>query len=183
MISRRGDRTADLAASMKRSARTSKMSGRMVKGDRRRYGYGLRSPRTFESVTALLAELGRQPVSDRTRRRFQAVYRRQLEDSSTFHVVAEWEGRVAGFCSLHIRDRLNCERPEAWIPDLIGDPKARRLGVGRALLDSAIQRARAAGCIQLALESGHARKEAHGLYRSMRMAEGLAFVLSLYPEK
>jgi ribosomal protein S18 acetylase RimI-like enzyme len=133
----------------------------------------------FEVVSRLLTELGRTPLHGGNEEWFRSIYRAQIEDPSCCHLVAELDGSVVGFCSLHFRHRLNRVRPEGWIPDLIVDPAVRRRGVGRALLQEAARRSRAAGCFELDLESGAQRREAHEFYRSAGMAEGLAFVLRL----
>jgi GNAT superfamily N-acetyltransferase len=136
----------------------------------------------FEAVAALLTELGRSPIGDDTRASFLETYQTQLADPTASHLVAEVDGRVVGFCSLHFRDRLNRIRREAWVPDLIVDPSARGLGAGRALLAEAFQRADRAGCWAITLESGEQRKIAHQLYRSMGMGEGLWFYFPLHPD-
>ena len=143
----------------------------------------LATPDDFETVARLLTELGRTPLDKGNEERFRSIYRTQIEDASCCHLVAELDGAVVGFCSLHFRNRLNRPLPESWIPDLIVDPAVRRRGVGRALLEEAARRARAAGCFELDLESGAQRREAHEFYRSAGMAEGLAFVLPLEPEE
>jgi GNAT superfamily N-acetyltransferase len=139
-------------------------------------------PDDFEAVAALLTELGRSPIGDGTRDSFLDTYRTQLADPGASHLVAEVDGRVVGFCSLHFRPRLNRLRPEAWVPDLIVDPGARGLGAGQALLAEAFQRADRAGCWAITLESGEQRKVAHQLYRSMGMGEGLWFYFPLHPD-
>jgi GNAT superfamily N-acetyltransferase len=133
----------------------------------------------FEAVTALLEELGRPVVSNRDSGR--AVYERQLADSSAPHLVAEDSaGRVIGFCSVHLRSRLNHLTPEAWVPDLIVTESARRQGVATALLGEAERIAREHGCHALALESAHFRKPAHAAYTAFGMDQpGLTFVKPL----
>ena len=139
----------------------------------------LATPDDFETVTRLLTELGRTPLDEGNEERFRSIYRSQIDDPSCCHLVAELDGSIVGFCSLHFRDRLNRPLPEGWIPDLIVDPAVRRRGVGRALLEEAVRRSRGAGCYELDLESGTHRWGAHQFYRSAGMAEGLSFVLRL----
>ena len=81
------------------------------------------------------------------------------------------EGRPVGFCSLHFRDRLNYSTPDAWVPDLIVAPAARRHGVARVRLEEAERLARARGCWQLTLESAHFRTDAHHLYLAFGMED------------
>jgi GNAT superfamily N-acetyltransferase len=126
----------------------------------------------FEAVTALLEELGRPEVTAAEREDCRAIYEEQVVDPSSHHIVAEDEvGSVIGFCSLHFRGRLNWPSPEAWVPDLLVTDRARRGGVGRALLEEAQRRARERGCHGLQLESGYQRAEAHHLYRTFGMRD------------
>jgi GNAT superfamily N-acetyltransferase len=125
----------------------------------------------FEAVTALLEELGRRKVTDETRGYCRAMYERHLGDDRAAHLVAEDDGSVIGFCSLHFRDWLNYPTPDAWIPDLIVTESARRRGAARALLEEAERLARQRGCWLLALESAHHRKEAHLLYAAFGMTD------------
>lgn len=131
----------------------------------------------FDAVTALLEELGRPRVSADTAAAARAVYDAQIDDPAAEHLVAEDDdGAVVGFCSLHFRERLNHASEQAWIPDLVVAPGARRRGVGRALLAEAERRARERGCHDLTLESSHHRSEAHALYEAVGMAApGLFF--------
>ena len=125
----------------------------------------------FEAVARLLAELGRPQVGGADEADCRAVFDEQVVHPDAHHLVAETAEGVVGFCALHFRTRLNWATPEAWIPDLIVTERARRDGVGRALLEEAQRRARERGCHALALESGYRRAEAHHLYRSMRMRD------------
>ena len=126
----------------------------------------------FEAVTALLESLGRAAVTDAVRADALAVFHEQVIDPASHHMVVEDErGEVVAFCSLHFRKRLNHATEEAWVPDLFVAERARRQGIGRALLEEAERRALERGCWHLTLESGHQRAEAHALYRSFRMRD------------
>jgi GNAT superfamily N-acetyltransferase len=125
----------------------------------------------FEEVTRLLEVLGRPQVMAAAEADCRAVYEEQIVDPDTHHIVAEGQAALVGFASLHFRPRLNHATPEAWIPDLIVDPGARRQGIGRALLEEAERRARERGCHLLQLESGYKRAEAHHMYRQFRMTD------------
>ena len=61
--------------------------------------------------------------------------------------MAEDDGEVIGFCSLHFRERLNYPTPDAWVPDLIVTERARRRGAARLLLEEAERRARDAALL------------------------------------
>lgn len=124
----------------------------------------------FEAVTALLEELGRELVTPETEDDCRRVFEAQVADSGSGPLVVEdGAGSVIACCSLHFRARLNRPRPDAWIPDLIVAPDARRRGAARLLLEEAERLARRRGCWQLTLESGYQRTEAHQLYESYGM--------------
>ena len=134
----------------------------------------------FETVTALLAELGRPAVTDATRDHCRAMFEEHMADGDAAHLVADDKGEVVGFCSLHFRERLNYATPDAWVPDLIVTEVARRRGAGQALLAEAERRARTRGCWSLMLESANFRVEAHRFYEAFGMSDvGKSFVKSL----
>lgn len=126
-------------------------------------------PGDFESVTALLEELGRAKVTAATHAEVRRVFLAQLEEPGAGPLVVEDGGEVVACCSLHFRPRLNRDTPDAWIPDLIVTAPARGRGAARALLEEAERRARERGCWALTLESGYPRREAHRLYESFGM--------------
>jgi GNAT superfamily N-acetyltransferase len=134
-------------------------------------------PRDFESVTALLEELGRATVTDETRDRCREIYAAQISEPGSDHLVAENdEGEIVGFCSLHFRNRLNHPTPQAWVPDLIVSDELRGSGIGQALLSHAETRAIERGCWEITLESAHHRREAHRFYGLFGMRDaGLFF--------
>ncbi|HEY2667219.1 MAG TPA: hypothetical protein VGK51_10300 [Actinomycetota bacterium] len=63
----------------------------------------LATPDDFEAVTRLLTELGRTPLDGGNEQQFRSIYRTQIEDPSCGHLVAEVDGVIVGFCSLHFR--------------------------------------------------------------------------------
>jgi GNAT superfamily N-acetyltransferase len=130
----------------------------------------------FETVTAMLEELGRPRVKRATEQAARQVYREQLECDDFEHLLALCDEQPVGFCSLEFRSRLNYSRPQAWIADLIVAAPARRRGVARTLLAEAERRAWERKCWSITLESGHERKAAHALYAELGWADvGKAF--------
>jgi GNAT superfamily N-acetyltransferase len=139
-----------------------------------REGYTLRQARgdDFEAVAALLDELGRDPVTDEVRDDCRAVFRLQVVDPSSHHmVVVDASGAIVAFCALQFRHRLNLPAEEAWIPDLCAGEAARRDGVATALLEEAERLALARGCSRLATESAHQHAEAHEELRRFKMRD------------
>ena len=134
----------------------------------------------FEAVTRLLEELGRPTVAAQTADDCRAVYEKQIFDPDAHHILAEDDHGVIAFASVHFRARLNHASEEVWVPDLIVTERARRRGVGRALLEEIEQRGRDRGCHVLQLESAYSRAEAHHMYRQFKMRDlGKAFYKAL----
>ena len=122
-------------------------------------------PEDFESVAALLEELGRPKVlgtpAEAARR---GDYLRWLAHPELHAFVAEEDGRVTGFLDLAFVPRLNFDAPQAWVPDLVVAKDARSRGAGGALLARAEEVARGRGAFALSLESAHWRERAHAFY-------------------
>ncbi len=83
-------------------------------------------------------------------------------------LVAERDGRLLGTCTVHLIEHLahNFAR-SAILEDLVVDAEARGLGIGRALLEKAAERARGWGCYKLALSSNQSREAAHRFYAQL----------------
>jgi GNAT superfamily N-acetyltransferase len=137
----------------------------------------------FEAVTRLLEVLQRPEVPPELENDCRVVFEAQVVNPDAHHIVAESaSGVVVGFASLHFRSRLNWPTEDAWIPDLIVAPEARRRGLGRMLLEEAERRASERGCHGLTLESGYRRAEAHHMYRQFGMRDdGKYFVKAIRP--
>ncbi len=99
-----------------------------------------------------------------------------LADARRELAVATVEDRVVGTVDLLTVPNLT-HRGEPWaiVENVIVAADARRRGVGRALMEHAIESARATGCCKLQLLSGKHRREAHAFYRTLGLdavAEG-----------
>jgi GNAT superfamily N-acetyltransferase len=81
-------------------------------------------------------------------------------------LVAERDGSVVGLLTLHMVPVLH--EPGDWcrLTSLVVHPAARGGGVGRALVEEAESRARAAGCARIEVTSALHRDGAHDFYRS-----------------
>ncbi len=132
-----------------------------------------------ETVVALIEELfeppGRRP-RDYTRERAHENLRRYLESPDGDVLLALVGDAVVGLATVYvdlpsIRYGLRC-----WVEDLVVTSSRRSEGIGRRLIDAAVEWARERGCTHLQLESGHGRKDAHRFYRSNGVPEyGLVF--------
>jgi GNAT superfamily N-acetyltransferase len=135
-----------------------------------------------EAVTNLVAEFG--PVRTPAPERREAVLRtfadhaRRVASGAAASTVAELDGDLVGVCNQEWQQPFWTDETHAWLSDLLVTERARRRGIGRALLTDALVRAWDRGAAQVALESGRMRSASHALYRSMGFSEtGRTFVL------
>jgi GNAT superfamily N-acetyltransferase len=77
-------------------------------------------------------------------------------------LVAEQDGRVVGFLVLSFVSALTGLR--AWIDDVAVDPERRRQGIGRALVEAAIQRASRRGATHLFMDTSRGYSDARDFY-------------------
>jgi GNAT superfamily N-acetyltransferase len=116
------------------------------------------------TITTAPAESGKQP-SD-------ADYRKIFDRISVFPgmeiLVAEEGSMVIGSLVILIVPNLSHQGlPWAVVENVIVDEALRRTGVGRLMMEYAINRARGAGCYRIGLSSNNSRKEAHRFYESL----------------
>jgi N-acetylglutamate synthase-like GNAT family acetyltransferase len=114
------------------------------------------------ALQPLLAELAGHEL---TQENIEDRIRMVEESSSDELYVFEQEDKIQGLLGFRIRE--NIEEPSRYgeISALITKPETRRLGVGRALMEFAEQRARELNCKGTWLVSGFRREEeAHQFY-------------------
>jgi GNAT superfamily N-acetyltransferase len=89
----------------------------------------------------------------------------EISGTSGDILVADPAGEVVGVCQLIVfRHLLATGGRCAEIESVHVHPDRRGAGVGRALLDGAVSRARALGCYRVQLTSNTARPDAHRFY-------------------
>jgi ribosomal protein S18 acetylase RimI-like enzyme len=79
--------------------------------------------------------------------------------------VAERDGSVVGMVTLCVFTTLTGVK--AYLDHLVVAPEARRSGIGRRLVEYAIERARDAGAARVDLTARVTKREAHNLYSSL----------------
>jgi ribosomal protein S18 acetylase RimI-like enzyme len=104
---------------------------------------------------------GRDAPSDES---IAATVRRLLADPNTDYLLGG--DPPAGVCQLRYRLSVWTGTEDCCLEDLFVDAAARGSGVGRALVDAAIARARERGCARMELDANEANAPALALYRS-----------------
>ena len=94
---------------------------------------------------------------------------RLLADPDTDFLLASAspEEPATGLCQLRYRHSVWTGAPDCALEDLFVREKARRAGLGRLLVDSALARARERGCVRIELDVNEANPPALRLYEAM----------------
>jgi len=115
--------------------------------------------------------MGRDSPSEKSLR---AGVTRLLADPATEYLLGAVEagGQPAGVCQLRFRYGIWHAATDCWLEDLYVADKARRSGLGRALVRAAAGRARERGCARVELDVSESNPAALALYEDLGFATG-----------
>ena len=83
-------------------------------------------------------------------------------------LVAERRGQIIGTLDLLVVANLTHDaQPWAVVDNLVVDPDTRLQGIGRALMEDAVDRAAHASCYKIELLSHESRQGAHRFYAAL----------------
>jgi GNAT superfamily N-acetyltransferase len=124
-------------------------------------------PRILELYEELMEE--KQNVSGDTLRK---VFDEATALPGQFFLVAEKDGFVAGTLFVQIIPNLSHDaRPWGAMENMVVDRRYHRQGIGRLLMEYALDRCREAGCFKVQLLSHKKRLVAHRFYRDLGFEE------------
>jgi GNAT superfamily N-acetyltransferase len=108
-----------------------------------------------------------------------AWQRQRRETPGARVLLAMHGGRTVGTLGVFVLPLLaHGGAPAALVEGVAVDPALQGQGVGRALMDAAMQIARDAGCYKLALSSNLKRDSAHAFYRRLGYTQhGISFAV------
>jgi GNAT superfamily N-acetyltransferase len=125
-------------------------------------------PGEAATVARLIAEFGAWwgqnvlPVAE-----IQAsVERIMAGDDGEYLLGAADDGEAAGVCQLRFRWSVWKSAEDCWLEDLYVQESARRSGLGRALVEAALERARERGCKRIELDTNEDNEPALALYEA-----------------
>lgn len=123
-------------------------------------------PAEAETVASLLADfrnhMGRDRPSDESLR--ASVERLLLDPSSDYLLATTQDREPHGVCQLRYRYGIWHAADDCWLEDLYVRERARGAGLGAALVDAAIERARDRGCARIELDADSGNAAALALY-------------------
>ncbi|KEQ56612.1 phospholipiddiacylglycerol acyltransferase protein [Marine Group I thaumarchaeote SCGC AAA799-E16] len=82
-------------------------------------------------------------------------------------LVAQTNSKIVGLVSLIFVTRLNQEKLEMYIPELVVAKEYRYKGTGKNLVAECIKIAKEKKCYRIRLESGNQRVESHKFYKKL----------------
>ncbi len=131
-----------------------------------------------DDETSILTLLRLIPANeDMSEKEITAARLRFRESTALDVLVAEYDGQAVGFLVLSYVSALTGLR--AWIDDLAVDPVRRRQGIGRALVEAAIQRASRRGATHLFMDTSRGNADAQDFYHACGFEGGGVVPLTL----
>ena len=101
---------------------------------------------------------------------FQRIFLAQLEDEAYYCLVCRREGELVAVLNLRFEEQLHHAGKIAEIMELAVDGRYRNRGLGRELLERAIELAKELGCMQIELACNRLRRDAHRFYLRQGMS-------------
>jgi GNAT superfamily N-acetyltransferase len=138
-------------------------------------------PSQLSGVLALYAELETAATTAMDLSSAADIFARMQRVPRYTMYVALAAGEVAGVFSLLIMENLaHGGAPSGIVEDVVVHPRWRRQGVGRQMMEFAMQQCRQANCYKLMLSSNLQRKAAHRFYQALGFQRhGYSFVVPL----
>ena len=133
-------------------------------------------------IGAIYAAARIDPPGMNTPERLASAWRRLRHETPGARVlIAEVDGRAVGTLTLFVLPMLGHGGGAGALVEAVAvDERVQGRGVGRALMDEAMRRARGAGCYKLALSSNAKRAGAHAFYERLGYERhGVSFVTAV----
>ncbi len=114
----------------------------------------------------------------------EALYRKMRSYPEYRIYLARYRGRVVGTFALAIMDNLaHMGRPSGLVEDVVVAEDMRSKGIGRKMMEYAMEICRRKGCYKMSLSSNRRRKDAHRFYRNLGFDQhGISFSIALRQE-
>jgi GNAT superfamily N-acetyltransferase len=125
-------------------------------------------PRLVELLAQLSLDSPREDLRSPRPAAYDAALEEVLADGRQTLLVAEVDGAIVGMaCYIEVPNLSHVGRPYALVEDVVVAAAMRGQGYGEALMQRAIELARAGGCYKLVLTSSKVRTDAHRFYQRL----------------
>jgi len=128
----------------------------------------------IDTILKLLYELGRPTAKNNIKEeKFSEIVKSFLSMDTNkilLAIIPDQDlgvDRIIGLLSYVLIQRLNLEKLELWIPELVVSHEYRDKGIGTILLNECESVAKNNNCYRIRLESGNDRIEAHYFYKKL----------------
>lgn len=96
--------------------------------------------------------------------KFKNIYKLKLQDKNSYYIVAVQDDNVVGLLTSELQEKLHRERLQLFIEDLIVEESKRNNGIGKALIENAVNYAKSNNCEVVELTSYKDNTKAHKFY-------------------
>ena len=115
----------------------------------------------MDDVFRLLNELYKNKIQYD---KFKEIYIQKLNDVNSYYIVAVVDEKIVGVLISELQVQLHRSKKRGYIIDLIVDENYRNQGIGKALLENAINYAKDSDCEVVDLSSYITNDNAHRFY-------------------
>lgn len=95
---------------------------------------------------------------------FSKIYKEKLNDKNAYYIVAIEDNKIVGVLISEITHQLHRARKSSFIEDLVVKREYRNRGIGRLLIDDAINYAKQINCEVIELTCYMENEKAHRFY-------------------
>lgn len=78
--------------------------------------------------------------------KFNEIYKLKLNDPYSYYIVAIENNKIVGVLTAELQVKLHRENMQCFVEDLVVDKEYRNRGIGKALLQNAIDYAKSKNC-------------------------------------
>lgn len=98
--------------------------------------------------------------------KFKEIYKVKLNDENSYYIVAIEENKIVGILTSELQVKLHRSKKQCFIEDLIVDENYRNKGIGKALLQNAVEYAKNNDCEVIELTCYINNENAHRFYEN-----------------
>lgn len=127
------------------------------------------TPKDYQSTLRLYADFVQQP--ERYQQLDNDSFQNVLDNPNSFIYLATYHQRIAGFITFSKRNVIRYPKPIVEVEELYVVPELRRKGIGKQLIQQALDYAQQQDCHYIFLASSKDRLPAHKFYKSLKFDE------------